>query len=730
MKSRTGIVTTFIFSILVAVLSTSPVGAVMYRSYLVDFYKDAVPAPDAYVPTKVIDGRALGVGELKSPQDVFVANDDSIYIVDSGNNRIIHTDSAFNVINVIQSFEKGGQTDTLKNPYSVFVDSHGQLFIADRDNNRIVCLDENGNFVMEIVTPHEGIEDAFPDHFRFRPSKIAVDERNRIYVIVDGLFDGIMQLDGDGTFRGFIGAPSVNPSPWDYFWTMISSSEQRQRSRSYLPTEYSNIDLDEKGFLYTTVSGGDIVPEQRIRRLNPAGSDILIREGHFPPMGEVRIRDYLSTEATSGPSMLVDIVARQNGMYSALCRRRGRVYTYNSNGQLLYLFGGIGQGLGLTQTATALAAIGDRLLVVDSGLNRITVFDPTEYALLIHQALSAYDRGDYEEATDLWEQVLTRNANNELAYVGIGNNYLRQALATNADLESYQEAMDHLKLGNDRKGYSSAFYRYRRRIIGDRFSLIMNTIVIAVLGIYLCSRYKVGSRLQSRWHKNKLYAYIKSDRVQKNPTYIHFRDTWYALRYAVYVIFHPFDGFWDLKHEKRGSTSAATIIIGLVVLAYVFMRQYLGYIFNTKRPETLNIFVEIASVVIPFMIWCVVNWSLTTLMDGKGTMEEIYIASAYALMPIVLIYIPATIISNFITIEEGPLLYLALAVGAIWAGTLMVLGTMVTHEYEMTKTLLIIVAILIGVGGVIFVSLLFFMVIDLIIQFVSELYSEFVYRLH
>ena len=84
-------------------------------------------------------------------------------------------------------------------------------------------------------------------------------------------------------------------------------------------------------------------------------------------------------------------------------------------------------------------------------------------------------------------------------------------------------------------------------------------------------------------------------------------------------------------------------------------------------------------------------------MDGKGTMRDIYIASAYALTPIIIFDIPATIINNWITLDEGSLLYLALAIGVFWAGALLVLGTMMTHEYEMTKTLLIVIAIVIGI---------------------------------
>ena len=41
-----------------------------------------------------------------------------------------------------------------------------------------------------------------------------------------------------------------------------------------------------------------------------------------------------------------------------------------------------------------------------------------------------------------------------------------------------------------------------------------------------------------------------------------------SLRYSLYVIFHPFDGFWDLSREKRGSLGAANIIVFLVCLLY------------------------------------------------------------------------------------------------------------------------------------------------------------------
>ncbi|MGB3971592.1 MAG: gluconolactonase, partial [Limnochordia bacterium] len=111
---------------LVLILNSIPAAAFMYQSYYVDYYGTAVPAPHAYVPRRLVYGSDLGVGDLKSPQDVVVV-DNAIYIVDTGNHRIIHTDLSFNVIRVIDSFERDGKLDKFRNPYSVFVDREGRL---------------------------------------------------------------------------------------------------------------------------------------------------------------------------------------------------------------------------------------------------------------------------------------------------------------------------------------------------------------------------------------------------------------------------------------------------------------------------------------------------------------------------------------------------------------------------------------------------------------------------
>ncbi len=197
------------------------------------------------------------------------------------------------------------------------------------------------------------------------------------------------------------------------------------------------------------------------------------------------------------------------------------------------------------------------------------------------------------------------------------------------------------------------------------------------------------------------------------------------LRYSLYLIFRPFDGFWDLKHEKRGSRKAASLIILLLVLNEVLKTQFTGFIYNSKYDGvSLNVFTEFAIVAGTFLLWCVANWSLTTLMDGEGTFGDIYMVSAYALTPLVLIGIPLTFLSNVMPIELASFYSLANSVAVIWAGFLMLAGLTVVHQYTLGKTLLTAVLIIVAMAVMIFLGLLFFNLITQLIGFVIEMYWE------
>jgi len=198
--------------------------------------------------------------------------------------------------------------------------------------------------------------------------------------------------------------------------------------------------------------------------------------------------------------------------------------------------------------------------------------------------------------------------------------------------------------------------------------------------------------------------------------------------YSLFLIFHPNDAFWDLKYERRGNVPAASIILGLVVLGYIFTRQSLGFIFNPVDLTKLNIVTEMASVLVPFFLWCIVNWSLTTLMSGKGTLRDIYIASAFALTPLIIVNIPVTIVSNVLILEEGPFIAVLAVMATLWSGLLLFIGTMVTHEYDTTKTAFTCVLIVAGMTAVLFLAILFFSLLNQAYVFAKSVYREILFR--
>src|SRR5690554_3653523 len=202
-----------------------------------------------------------------------------------------------------------------------------------------------------------------------------------------------------------------------------------------------------------------------------------------------------------------------------------------------------------------------------------------------------------------------------------------------------------------------------------------------------------------------------------------------SLQFSFYVIFHPFKGFWDLKHEKKGSMQAALTILVLLIVTYILQRQYTGFIFNENDPKKLNVFTEIISVVLPFFLWTTANWCITTLMEGEGSFRDIVIATAYALVPLVLIGLPSILLSRIINADEGAFYYFFSVVSMLWSGALILAGSTVTHQYSMGKTVFTSLLSVVGMGLMIFIGLLVFSLLQQMISFVYTIYREIAFRL-
>lgn len=704
-----------------------------YQTYTYSIDGKALYSPDAYSASKTVGSADLAfasfypnasadslkkLAKLDNPGDMVTDSEKKVYIADSGNNRIVVLSRYLELDYIISDFiNDKGNPDSFTNPQGVFVvnpknGDNGEIWVCDTDHNRLVVFDRvTFEFKRIIDQPQSQL---FDSDAVYKPVAMAIDQYGRIYVVSSTTYQGIIVMDSEGEFVGFIGAQAVTISAWQILWRKLQTDEQKKVSAKLISTEYNNISITEDGFVYVTTSSiaessvqgaingksksGTYLP---VKLLNPSGEEIMRRNGFWPPAGEI---DYStdSTDTYHGVSTITDVAVGPEKTWSIIDEKRQKIYTYDFNGNLLFAFGDKGSLLGSISNIEAICYQGDTLLVLDKGNDGcIVVYERTKYGDLLIQAISAQNSLDYDEAIDCWKEVLQRNSNFDAAYVGIGNAMYRSG--------SYKDALAMYEVAYDTANWSEAYKEVRKEWMSKWFLLVIVLIVGVIVGVIKWFQYaaKVNKRVSTDGRAKKTFGQ--------------------ELIYGFYVIFHPFDGFYDLKHEHRGSVRASLVFIAVAVLTFFYQGVGQGYVLNPTGKVT-TIMTQLISVAVPLILFVLANWCLTTLFDGEGSFKDIFIATSYSLLPLPLLIIPTTIASNWVSSSEASIITFIGTVAFIWVGILLFFGTMVTHDYSMFKNFIIIFFTIVAMAVIVFIVLLFSMLLSKLVSLVTNLITEIQYR--
>jgi len=453
----------------VAVFAAQP-----YRTYTYDEQNNPVPSTNAYQVMSIIDGTTMGLSTpLKGPKDIFVDNNDRVFVMDTGNSRVLVLDQEYKCIVELNEFkysaelaEKyGNETTTLKKAEGLFFrESNEMLYIADTDNNRILVSDLEGNVYKVYEKP---VDELLDPTKQFKPSKIIVDNMGIMYVTSTILNTGALLIDSAGSFLGFYGTNKLKETTEmkvERMWRNLM--KQAVSDETFQPAEFNNIFWSEDRFVYTVSPLVESVASS-VSKLNALGTNV------FPQSIDLL---QLQTDRKLNRINLLDITVDNEGAVTIVDSNNCLLFQYDEGCNLLAIFGGRGYQQGLFQLPTSVESDSqNRLLVVDEKKNTITIMEQTFYGQMIRDANKLYNQGMYQESIEPWKEVLRMNANYTQAYVGLGKAYM--------SLGQYKEAMEYFELGNNTEDYGEAKALLRDEIIRRNFALVAAVVVIGMFMI-------------------------------------------------------------------------------------------------------------------------------------------------------------------------------------------------------------------------------------------------------
>lgn len=441
----------------------------------------------------------------------------------------------------------------LRSPEGITVTKDG-IYIADTAGNQIVHLIYNSAAgIYEVsniyVTPKDTsfyqVSSGISHNDRtdlgtlFRPTKVAVDRSGRVYCIAKDVYEGIIEYGKPniktrtGVFNRFLGKNEVVANPLKAFWTSIFSEAQLSSLTLDLPPMFTNITMDNNGeFLYATSlpdndAEAGTTQANMVKAINTAGKDVMKRNGYVTPNGDALYTIYSNdTKVITGASELQAVAINDAyGIFTILDSKRGRLFTYDMEGNLLYITGEQPGGKKTQSTEESMAfclanpiavdyfsrtfrdenhnpiiengktKVENLVIVLDKKSCSIVVYRTTDFGECVNLATKQYIDGEVIAAEAQWREVIKINTNYELAYLGIGKSVLRSATT----IEEYKEAMEYFENAHSSLYYSKAFGLYRDAILRKYFSIIMT--VGAILVVAIVSR--------------KVYKHIK--RKKENP---------------------------------------------------------------------------------------------------------------------------------------------------------------------------------------------------------------------
>ena len=718
-KNIIRVVTVFLLITLMTTLCLPVSAKEVYPTEAYDTYtywsgpggNQAVNTTPLYQYKTVIDGDSLGIGAFLEPQDVYTDKQGNIYIADTGNGRVVVVTPDYKLKTVLSNLTYQGQNLNIEGLQGVFVHDNGDIYICDTKNARIIICDINGTVKRLLTLPDA---DVIPDSFIYAPTRVVIDSKGITYVISNGSYFGAVMYNSKGEFAGFFGANSVEGSFLTFFtkvFDLIFRNDQKKQNQAQnLPYQFNDIAMDDKDFVYTATGAVNTYTTStgQIKKLSPSGSSILTNKTRknvsssssfdFADGAAVKYTNssgLYSTRVTDLRSLDVD----QYGYIYGLCTVYGHVFIYDQDCNLLSVFGGgMSEGYQKGTFGSPQSIRFDRktndVIIVDKLTGNVTVYEDTAYGALLKQAQQLTYSGAYLESKPVWEQVIAMDRGCQLAYRG-----LAKAALIEGDNE---KAMAYAKNGFDQDTYANAFTYVRNDYLTKNFTLIFLGAIALIGGLIFFFVYA----------KKKNIVLIKNEK----------------LKVMFSCIVHPFEATKQIRYNNQGSLLLAVIALFLLFVSTVASDIYSGFMHVLFNKSTNNSIFTLISTAGLISLFAICNWAMSTLFEGKGTVKQVFIVTAYAFIPQIFYMLFFAIFSNVLTPDEALILNVVSVVCLGLTLIILSVGLMTVHEFGLFKLIGMLIITLIAMLVVVFVIFMVGILITQMVSFIETLIQELRYR--
>lgn len=199
-------------------------------------------------------------------------------------------------------------------------------------------------------------------------------------------------------------------------------------------------------------------------------------------------------------------------------------------------------------------------------------------------------------------------------------------------------------------------------------------------------------------------------------------------KYLNHVIFHPFDGFYEVRFRGKGNYLLVALLFLASGLLNIISYQYTGFIMNNNPLYSMNSITTFIFGLFPYLLFAISNWSMTAIFEGSGKFLDITTVLAYALFPKLILDIVVVIFSNVVTEDEAMILTAIQMIGVVWFCFLVFSGLCVIHEYGAGRNLIMIIATFVAAIVIIFLAALYVVLTEKLLGFITDFVTELARR--